>query len=249
MEPTTNLLDVAADRLSIWNTETSSHEDVREVFVNNSRIKIPTRALQQVGDETDVILVYDEPSNEEVPALSDLIAYIEQEKLGAGTTVNKHYNITRHNIALINDVETIARRGRRGAEGGRGARGAAGKAQIVINEGDLNVITHTPPSIRGRQEMVLQQGDTHLARITRNIDIRQTHVNHNETQLFSVTKRHRSILNHNLHFHEGATTSIRNTTTLYRKSHTLLELFAPVYLQRIQNITKVNRAIFIFAPS
>ena len=90
MEPTTNLSDVAADRLSIWNTETSSHEDVREIFVNNSRIKAPTRTLQQVGDETDAISVYDEPTNDQVPALSDLISYIEQERLGAGTTVNKH---------------------------------------------------------------------------------------------------------------------------------------------------------------
>ncbi len=82
MEATTNLLDVAADRLSIWNTATGSHEDVRDVFVNNSRIKAPARILQQVGDETDVVLVYDQPSNTEVPALADLISHIEQEKLG-----------------------------------------------------------------------------------------------------------------------------------------------------------------------
>ncbi len=270
MEATTNLLDVAADRLSIWNTATRSHEDVRDVFVNNSRIKGVTSILQQVGDETDVVLVYDEPSNTDVPALSDLISYIEQEKLGTGAVVNKHYNITRHNTALINDVETIAKRGARGKEGVRGARGAAGKAQIVVNEGDLHVKNSMPPSIRGRQEMVLQQGDVHLARITKHKDIKQTNVKHNVTQLLSITKRSRSTSNNNLHFHEGDRTTVtkrsRSTNTtnlhfhegdrttirnssLHRKTHNIIEIFAPVYLQRIKNVTKIHRTILLFAPN
>jgi hypothetical protein len=247
MEATTNLLDVAADRLSIWNTAASSHEDVRDIFLNNSNIIGATRTLQQVGDETDVILTFDQPSNAQVPALADLLSYIEQEKLGNSATVHKHYNISRHNTALINDVETIARRGRRGGEGVRGARGVAGKAQIVVNEGDLNVRTSKPPSIRGRQEMVLQQGDVHLARITRNKDVKQTTVNHLETQLLSVTKRSNSTIHNNLHFHEGTRTTIRKS--VQRKTHNIIEIFAPVLLQRIKIVTKVNRAIFLFAPS
>jgi hypothetical protein len=247
MEATTNLLDVAADRLSIWNSSNNSHEDVREVFVNNSRITTPARILQQVGDETDVILVYNEPSNAQVPALSDLISYIEQEKLGAGATVNKHYNITRHNTALINDVETIARRGRRGAEGVRGSRGAPGKAQVLLQEGDLNVMTRQAPSQRGRQEMVLQQGDTHIARITKNKEVHQTNVNNTDTQLLNVTKRAKHVRNEQLHFHEGGRTSIRNSVS-NRRTHNIVEIFAPVFLQRVKITQKINRAIYIFTP-
>jgi hypothetical protein len=241
MDGVTNLLDVAADRLSIWNTATSSHEDVREIFLNNSRIKGATRLSQQVGDETDVVLIYDQPSNDEVPALSDLLAYMEQERLGIGATVNKHYNITRHNTSLVQ-----------------------------INEGDLHVRTSKPPSIRGRQEMVLQQGDTHLSRITRNKDVRQSTVNHSDTQLLSITKRSKHTRNSILHFHEGARTTIKHSS-LHRKTnhiieifapvfmqrlkaprrdtHNIIELFAPVYLQRIKNVTKVHRTIFLFAPN
>jgi hypothetical protein len=113
MEPSTNLTDVSADRLQIWNVATASHEDVREVFINNSRITEVARVEQRVGDEIDIVLAYDQPNNEQVPALADLVAYIEQERLGTGSVVNKHYNITRNNTALIQDVEVIPRRTRR----------------------------------------------------------------------------------------------------------------------------------------
>ena len=90
MEPSTNLLDISADRLSIWNTATAGHEDVRDIFLNNSRIAEVQRIEQRVGDETDIVLAYDRPSNTQVPALADLVAYIQQERLGSGSVVNKH---------------------------------------------------------------------------------------------------------------------------------------------------------------
>ncbi len=43
-----------------------------------------------MGDEVDVVLVFDHPSNQEVPALKDLVEYIAQERLGAGATVNRY---------------------------------------------------------------------------------------------------------------------------------------------------------------
>ena len=375
-DATTNLADVVADRISIWNDETKSQEDIRTIFVNNTQIKPATRVEQRVGDEIDVVLVFDGATNDQVPALSDLVEYIEQEKLGAGATVNKHYNINRTNVALIQDTDVIAKRGRVGPDGIRGARGAAGKAQVVIQEGDVatvskhyninrsnvaliqdteviakrgrlghdgprgprgsagkaqvvnnegdiyatinkqfninrsnialiqdtevvakrgrlgpvgvrgprgaagkaqNVVhegdfyatTKSAPSIRGRQEMVLCQGDTHLSRVTKHREVNQSVVNHVETQLLNVTKHSKRTTNELLIFHEGDRTTIRNhavnrktvqnieiyaPVTAYRRPkqvvdrHVNLEVFAPVFLQRNINITKVRRNIIIFTP-
>ena len=131
-------------------------------------------------------------------------------------------------------------------------------------------MTRSAPSIRGRQEMVLQQGDTHLARITKNREVKQSVVNHNDTQLLQVTKNERNTRNENLHFHEGPHTSVRNTTmnrkthnfidifaptTAYRKpvikrnTNTIIELFAPVIVQHIKQITKINRTAIFFSPA
>jgi hypothetical protein len=74
-----------------------------------------------------------------VPALADLLEYIEQERLGAGTTVNKYYTINRTNTALIQPLETTT--ARRGRTGGRGTCGAAGKGQVTVQEGDTYLRT------------------------------------------------------------------------------------------------------------
>ncbi len=244
-EPATNLQDVAADRLSIFNPDKRRHEDVREIFLNVSKITEATSFTQQVGDEVDVILTYPNPLPDEVLSLSGIVAYIEQEKLGAGSVNNKYYNVTRTNTAIIQDAETVPLRGRRGADGLRGSRGAAGKAQVLIQEGDLNVMTRSAPSQRGRQEMVLQQGDVHIARITKNREVHNTSVNHTETQLLNVTKRAKHTRNEQVHFHEGGHTSIRNSIA-NRKTHNIVEIFAPVFLQRVKVVNKINRAIYIF---
>ncbi len=180
-------------------------------------------------------------------ALGSIEAYIEPGKLSARSVNNKFYNVTRTNTAIIQDAEAIPLRGRRGADGIRGSRGAAGKAQVLIQEGDLNVMTRQAPSQRGRSEMVLQQGDTHIARITKNREVHQTSVNHTDTQLLNVTKRAKHIRNEQLHFHEGDHTSIRNSVSTRRTTH-IVEIFAPVFLQRVKVLQKVNRAIYIFQP-
>ena len=244
-EATTNLQDVAADRLSIFNPEKRRHEDVREVFLNVSKITEATSFEQQVGDEVDVILTYPHPRPGDVPDLAGIVAFIEQEKLGAGSVNNKYYNINRTNTAIIHDAETVPLRGRRGADGIRGSRGLPGKAQVLIQVGDLNVTTRLAPSTRGRQEMVLQQGDLHIARITKNREVHNNSVNHTDTQLLNVTKRAKHTRNEQLHFHEGGHTSIRNST-VNRRTHNIVEVFAPVFLQRVKLVTKIHRAIYIF---
>ena len=142
----TNLAEVAADRVTLWSAERLAHTDIRELFVASEQVTRPARVAVQVGEETDQILVYDQPSNEQVPALADLLEYIEQERLGAGTTVNKFYTVNRTNTALIQPETVLERRGR---TGGRGARGPAGKGQVVVQEGDVYVRTREGP--RGRR--------------------------------------------------------------------------------------------------
>jgi hypothetical protein len=85
----TNLSEVAADRVTLWSAARLEHTDIRELFVASEAVTRPARVLLQVGEETDQLLVYDQPTNDQVPALADLVAYIEQERLGAGSTVNK----------------------------------------------------------------------------------------------------------------------------------------------------------------
>ena len=142
-EAATNLADVACDRLSLWNSEARAHQDVRELFVSNGQVTQPTRVQQQVGDETDEILLYEAPTNAQVPALKDLVDYIQQERLGEGSVVNKYYNISRTNTQQIHTEETVV--ARRGRDGRRGPRGAAGKAQTVVQEGDVFVRTREGP--------------------------------------------------------------------------------------------------------
>ena len=97
----TNLAKVAADRVTLWSAAELDHRDIRELFAGSGQVTRPARILQQVGEETNEILVYEAPTNDQVPALADLVAYIEQERLGAGTTVNRYYTINRTNTALL----------------------------------------------------------------------------------------------------------------------------------------------------
>jgi hypothetical protein len=56
-EPHTNLAEVAADRVKLWSAERLEHRDIRELFVPSEAVTRPARILQQVGEETDQILV------------------------------------------------------------------------------------------------------------------------------------------------------------------------------------------------
>ena len=75
-DATTNLQDVAADRLSIFNPAKRQHEDVRDVFLSVSQITEVTSFAQPVGDEVDIILTYPDPRPGEVPDLAGIVAYI-----------------------------------------------------------------------------------------------------------------------------------------------------------------------------
>jgi hypothetical protein len=141
----TNLAEVSADFVSLWSAEQQRHTDIRELFVSSEAVTRAERVQVQVGEETDELLVYEAPSNDQVPALADILQFIEQ-RLGAGTVVNKYYTVNRKNISLLQPETITTRRGRTGA---RGARGAAGKAAVTVQEGDNYLRTRQGP--RGRR--------------------------------------------------------------------------------------------------
>jgi hypothetical protein len=98
-EVATNLAEVSADFVSLWSVEQQRHTNIRELFVSSEAVTRAQRVQVQVGEETDELLAYEAPSNDQVPALVDLLDYIEQERLGAGTVVNKYFTVNRKNMA------------------------------------------------------------------------------------------------------------------------------------------------------
>ena len=91
---TTNLSEIAADFVSLWNPAALRHEEIRGIFVPQSAVVAPTEVQIPVGDEVDTALVYPEPTNSQVPGLKGLLEYLQQIE-GAGGTTHRHCNITR----------------------------------------------------------------------------------------------------------------------------------------------------------
>jgi hypothetical protein len=59
---TTNLTEVAADRVTLWSAEWLEHRDIRKLFVGSEEVTRPAHILQQLGEETDELLVYRAPT-------------------------------------------------------------------------------------------------------------------------------------------------------------------------------------------
>mgnify|MGYP002809663163 CR=1 FL=1 len=95
---TTNLSEVTADFVKLWDGAALQHKDVRELFVNKASVVAPELVELQVGQETDTELVYPAPTNEQVPGSRGLLEYIDAR--GTGGVVNKHYNLKRKHFTL-----------------------------------------------------------------------------------------------------------------------------------------------------
>jgi hypothetical protein len=95
---TTNLSEITADFVRLWDGEALRHKDVRELFVHKQSVVAPDLVELQVGQETDTELIYPAPTNEQVPGLKGLLEYIDAR--GMGGVVNKHYNLKRKHFTL-----------------------------------------------------------------------------------------------------------------------------------------------------
>ena len=90
---TSNLSEVHADFVRLFNTSARRHEDIRDMFVHKSEVTVPETVEVPVGDEVDTSLQYTNPTNNQVPALQGLLSYLDQQY--PPQPVNQYYTINR----------------------------------------------------------------------------------------------------------------------------------------------------------
>ena len=95
---TTNLSELTCDFVRLWDKEAFQHRDVKELFVAQASVVAPEAVEVQIGDEVDTELVYPAPTDEQVPSLKGLLAYIDAR--GTGGTINKFYRTSRRHFTL-----------------------------------------------------------------------------------------------------------------------------------------------------
>ena len=83
---TTTLSEINADFLRLWQPAKINHEDIRSIFVDQSEVTEPAVVETAIGDEIETELVYEAPTNQQIPALKGLLDYLSQYPNG---TVNK----------------------------------------------------------------------------------------------------------------------------------------------------------------
>ena len=95
---TTNLSEINADFVRLWQPAKVNHEGIRNIFVDQSAITEPIPIETPIGDEIETELVYDAPTNQQIPSLKGLLDYLSQNPNG---TVNKYYTVHRKQQAVF----------------------------------------------------------------------------------------------------------------------------------------------------
>ena len=92
---TTNLSEVNADYLRLWQPAARNHVDVRDIFVDKGAITEPTVVETPIGGtgEVDTSLEYQGATNEQVPGLKGLLDYMAEQY--PPCPVNKYVTINR----------------------------------------------------------------------------------------------------------------------------------------------------------
>ena len=78
---TTNLSEVNADYLRLWQPAARNHVDIREIFVDKGAIVEPVVVETPIGGtgEVDTTLVYPNATNDQVPALKGLLDFMAEQ--------------------------------------------------------------------------------------------------------------------------------------------------------------------------
>ena len=71
---------------------------MRDVFVTKGQITSPVTVSIPVADEVETFLTYPNATSNQVPALDGMLAYIAQQKLGAGNVTNRYVTVKRKNF-------------------------------------------------------------------------------------------------------------------------------------------------------
>ena len=85
MEAATNLSEILADSVTIYDASSRRWADVRDVFITKGQITSPVTVSIPVADEVETFLAYPNATSNQVPALDGILAYIAQQKLARGT--------------------------------------------------------------------------------------------------------------------------------------------------------------------
>ena len=86
----TNLSEIAANYVRIFDASSKRWTDVRDVFVTKGQIT--------VADEVETFLTCPNATSNQVPALDGMLGYIAQQKLGAGNVTNRYVTVKRKNF-------------------------------------------------------------------------------------------------------------------------------------------------------
>ena len=108
---TTNLSEVNADYLRLWQPAARNHEDIREIFVDKAAVTEPTVVETPIGGtgEVDTSLEYAGATNDQVPALRGLLDYVAEQCPPA--PVNKYFTINRKQQAqFLGDTWVLQRK-------------------------------------------------------------------------------------------------------------------------------------------
>ena len=108
---TTNLSEVNADYLRLWQPAARNREDIREIFVDKAAVTEPTVVETPIGGtgEVDTGLEYPGGTNDQVPALRGLLDYVAEQYPPA--PVNKYFTINRKQQAqFLGDTWVLQRK-------------------------------------------------------------------------------------------------------------------------------------------
>ena len=97
----TNLSEIAADYVRIFDASSRRWTDVRDDFVTKGQITSSVTVSIPVADEVETFLTYPNATSNQVPALDGMLAYIAQQKLGVGSVNNRYVTVRRKNFFTI----------------------------------------------------------------------------------------------------------------------------------------------------
>ena len=156
---TANLPEINADVVRRWPPAKVNHEDIRSTFVDQNQVTEPIVVETPIGDEIDTTLVYDAPTNEQIPALKGLLDYIAQYPNG---TVNKYFTVHRKQQAVFQgDNHNFTRKLTQNNN----------KTQQCVFQGDTQVIQRNVSKRVQNMRMSIEQNAPMI--------IQRTHVNKN----------------------------------------------------------------------
>ena len=107
----TNLSEINADYVNLWNARSRSWVNVRDVFIGKAQITSPVTVSIRVADEVETFLAYPNATSNQVPELEGILADIaQQQKLGAGSVTNRYVSVKRKNFFTIEGDTHVTRK-------------------------------------------------------------------------------------------------------------------------------------------